>query len=185
MIVEATITNLQPCENYFAKLAICSETPHRAIVTSSYGNIFRVTGPLCGEFTGHRWFPITKPVTRNFDVLFDLRLNKRLSKQSRRRWFETPSRSLWRDCNGNPVLYRLGPGAVVGFIHDTENVIDKYHKLMFDRFNAKQIKLSRVFHFVFHCNRNRNHMCSTLLVHNNINLQIWNHGHSNREPNDT
>ena len=24
------------------------------------GNIFRVTGPLCGEFTGHRWIPITK-----------------------------------------------------------------------------------------------------------------------------
>ena len=30
---------------------------------------------------------------------FDLRLNKRLSKQWRRRWFETPSRSLWRHCN--------------------------------------------------------------------------------------
>ena len=24
------------------------------------GNIFRVTGPLCGEFTGHRWIPHTK-----------------------------------------------------------------------------------------------------------------------------
>ena len=24
-------------------------------MTSSNGNIFRVTGPLCGEFTGHRW----------------------------------------------------------------------------------------------------------------------------------
>ena len=23
-------------------------------------NIFRVTGPLCGEFTGHRWIPRTK-----------------------------------------------------------------------------------------------------------------------------
>ena len=23
-------------------------------------NIFRVTGPLCGEFTGHRWIPLTK-----------------------------------------------------------------------------------------------------------------------------
>ena len=27
---------------------------------SSNGNIFRVTGPLCGEFTGHRWIPHTK-----------------------------------------------------------------------------------------------------------------------------
>ena len=25
--------------------------------TSSNGNIFRVAGPLCGEFTGHRWIP--------------------------------------------------------------------------------------------------------------------------------
>ena len=44
-------------------------------------------------------FPLLRPVTRSFDVFFDLRLNKRLSKQSRRRWFETPSRSLWRHCN--------------------------------------------------------------------------------------
>ena len=29
-------------------------------VTSSNGNIFRVAGPLCGEFTGHRWIPLTK-----------------------------------------------------------------------------------------------------------------------------
>ena len=35
-----------------------------------------------------------------FDVFFDLGLNKRCSKQSRCRWFETPSRSLWRHCNG-------------------------------------------------------------------------------------
>ena len=26
-----------------------------SMMTSSNGNIFRVTGPLCGEFTGHRW----------------------------------------------------------------------------------------------------------------------------------
>ena len=34
-----------------------------------------------------------------FGVFFDLPLNKRFSKQSRRRWFQTPSRSLWRNCN--------------------------------------------------------------------------------------
>ena len=28
--------------------------------TSSNGNIFHVTGHLCGEFTGHRWIPRTK-----------------------------------------------------------------------------------------------------------------------------
>ena len=30
------------------------------MMTSSNGNIFRVTGPLWGEFTGHRWIPLTK-----------------------------------------------------------------------------------------------------------------------------
>ena len=44
-------------------------------------------------------FPSQRPVTRSFDVFFDLRLNKRLGKQSRRRWFKTPSGSLWRHCN--------------------------------------------------------------------------------------
>ena len=44
-------------------------------------------------------FPSQRPVTRSFDVFFDLRLNIRFSKQSRRRWFETPSRPLWHHCN--------------------------------------------------------------------------------------
>ena len=36
-------------------------------------------------------FPLQRPVTWSFDALFDLCLNKRSCKQSRRRWFETPS----------------------------------------------------------------------------------------------
>ena len=52
----------------------------------------------------HKW-----PVTRSFDVFFDMRLNTRLSKQSRRRWFETPSRSLWRHCNEGPVMPKPFP----------------------------------------------------------------------------
>ena len=35
----------------------------------------------------------------NFDVFFDLCLNKRSSKHSRPRWFETPSHPLWCHCN--------------------------------------------------------------------------------------
>ena len=45
-------------------------------MTSSNRNIFRVTDPLCGEFTGDMWIPLTKA---SFDVFFDLRLNNRLS----------------------------------------------------------------------------------------------------------
>ena len=55
--------------------------------------------PLCGDFTGPGAFPAQRPVTRSFDVFFDLGLNERLSKQPRGWWFETPSWSLWRQCN--------------------------------------------------------------------------------------
>ena len=49
--------------------------------------------PATGEF------PSQRPVTRCFEVFFDLRLNNQLSKQLRRRWFETQSRLLWHHCN--------------------------------------------------------------------------------------
>ena len=49
------------------------------MMTSSNGYIFRVTGPLCGEFTGPGDFPTQRRVTRSFEVFFDLRLNKMLS----------------------------------------------------------------------------------------------------------
>ena len=39
---------------------VCDLLPILFMMTSSNGNIFRVTGPLCGEFTGHRWIPLTK-----------------------------------------------------------------------------------------------------------------------------
>ena len=49
--------------------------------------------PFPGEF------PKQRPVTRSFDVFFDLRLNKLLSKQSWGWWLETLSCPLWRHCN--------------------------------------------------------------------------------------
>ena len=49
--------------------------------------------PVTGEF------PAQRPVTRGFDVFFDLRLNERLSKQSWSWWFEMPSCQLWRHSN--------------------------------------------------------------------------------------
>ena len=65
------------------------------MMTSSNGNISRITGPLCGEFTGHRWFPGKKAS----DAELWCSLYKWLSKQSWGWWIETPSRSLWRHCN--------------------------------------------------------------------------------------
>ena len=70
-------------------------------MTSSNGSI-----PLyCPFVTGHVEFPSQRPVARNFDVFLDLRMNKRLSKQWRRRWFETPLHSLWRHCKGRPLWF--------------------------------------------------------------------------------
>ena len=95
------------------------------MITSWHGNISLITGPSWGESTGHRsswWrhqmetfsallticagnspvpgeFPTQRPVSRSFDIFFDLSLNKRLSKQSWGWWFETLSRPLWRHCN--------------------------------------------------------------------------------------
>ena len=75
--------------------------PEYSMMTSSNGNIFRVTGlcarnsPVTGEFLAQR------PVTQSFDGFFDLRLNKQLNKQLWGWWFETLTRSLWRHCNAD------------------------------------------------------------------------------------
>ena len=60
---------------------------------STYLAICAGNSPVPGEF------PSQRPVTRSFDVFFDLRLNKRLSKQSWGWWFGTLLCPLWRHCN--------------------------------------------------------------------------------------
>ena len=77
------------------------------MMTSWNGNIFHVTGHMCGEFTGPPVnSPPQRPVMRSFDVFFDLRLIKRLRKQSWGWWFEMLSRPLWRYCNDwNDITY--------------------------------------------------------------------------------
>ena len=78
-----------------------------ALLAISAGN-----SPVSGEF------PAQRPVTRSFDVFFDLRLNKRLSKQSWGWWFETLSRPIWRHRNGNRNFARVTALSVTG---DTES----------------------------------------------------------------
>ena len=121
------------------------------MMTSSNGNIFRVTGPLCEKFIGPGEFPTQKPVTRSFDVFFDLRLNKRLSKQLWGWWFETPLCSLWRHCDAQdhccyqsglsslwlrnmhsesapPVCVAVGTSALIGHSDD-----DRRYRLVYSR----------------------------------------------------
>ena len=66
---------------------------HQMETFSAFVAICPGYSPVTGEFLAQR------PLTRSFDVFFDLRLNKLLSKQSWGWWFETPSRPLWRHCN--------------------------------------------------------------------------------------
>ena len=66
------------------------------MMTSSNENIIRVTGLCAGYSPVTDEFSPQRPVTWSFDDFFDLGLNKRQSKKTRRRWFETPSHTVWR-----------------------------------------------------------------------------------------
>ena len=71
----------------------------RNMMTSS-NRIFSALLAICAgnsPVTGE--YPAQRPMTRSFGVFFDMRLNKRLSKQWWSWCFETPSRPLWRHCN--------------------------------------------------------------------------------------
>ena len=58
------------------------------MMTSLNGNISALLAHCKGNPPVTGGFHLQRPVTRNFDVFFDVRLNKRLSKRSRRQWFE-------------------------------------------------------------------------------------------------
>ena len=45
--------------HYINKTLLLASDKNR-MMTSSNGNLFRITGPLSGESTGHRWIPLTK-----------------------------------------------------------------------------------------------------------------------------
>ena len=67
------------------------------VMTSSNGNIFRVTGHLCGEFTGPRWIPHTK--ASDAELWCFLWSVSEQTEQSWGWWFDTLSHPLWRHHN--------------------------------------------------------------------------------------
>ena len=69
--------------------------------------LYAGNSPVPGEF------PTQRPVTRSFDVYFDLRPNRRLSKQSWGWWFETASWPLWRHRNGEWISLKIESNAVI------------------------------------------------------------------------
>ena len=92
----------------------CNDTGKHGSWTWRYQmETFSALLPICmgnSPITGE--FPSQRPVTRSFEIFFGLRLNKRLNKQSRVWWYETASRSLWRQCNNDLTDYVLNPGHI-------------------------------------------------------------------------
>ena len=85
---------------------------------------FSVLLALCaGNSPGTGEFPAQRSVTRSFDVFFDLRLNKRLSKQPWGWWFEPPSCPLWRHCNG-PIGDRWTLLQIFQVMASSKNYVD-------------------------------------------------------------
>ena len=86
-------------------MAVLTDVPNAAVLchheTSSSGNISALLAICAGNSPVNGEFPSQRPVTRSFDVFFDLRPNKRLSKQWWGWWYETPPRKLWRHCNAS------------------------------------------------------------------------------------
>ena len=73
---------------------------HPIMMTSSNGTFSPLLALCAGNSPVTGELPSQRPVTQSFDVFFYLRMNKGLRKQPRNQWFDMPSRSLWRHCNG-------------------------------------------------------------------------------------
>ena len=94
-------------------------------------------------------FLLQRPVTRSFDVFFDLRLNRRLTKQSWRRWLGTSSRSLWHHYNDTISLINRQAGGQD--LMKSWNLVS--HECLCDASLTRPRPVLRlVFHCSFRCN---------------------------------
>ena len=159
------------------------------MMTSSNGNIFRELDLCEGNPQVTSGFLLQCSVTRSFDAFFDLRLNKRLSKQSRRRWFETTSHLLWRHYN-DTFAYGISHQWSVDILiclqqhwmaHDAG--IFASHSIHYIRYLIKKSRqilesrrfLSMLFFFIFveMCYVSRQHCYWTRLLNFKSDAGIW------------
>ena len=120
-------------ETFSALLALCA------------GN-----SPVTGEFSAQR------PLTRSFDDFFDLRPNKRFSKQSWSWRFETPLLSLWRHWNDSTYWLRFGI-----FLFQSDTMTSVTNIGVCPRCNVQRL-----------CNQ-LTHRCVSLLDHHCFMWWIW------------
>ena len=116
--------------------------------TALLSRIFDTNTPVCTHDDVIKWkplprhwpfvvtgeFPTRRPVTRSFDVFFDLCVNERLSKESWGWWIETPSRPLWRHSN---AILRYFIGSVIRLT----SIWDGEHRLRFSAWHVNLLTL--------------------------------------------
>ena len=102
--VKVIVTYIDETRTWWSlRLQIRSWWRHQMGTFSALLALCAGNSPVTGEFSSQR------PMTQSFDVFFNLCLSKRLSKQWRRRWFETPPCLSWRHCNVDHIhAYKVG-----------------------------------------------------------------------------
>ena len=124
--------------------------------------------PVTGEF------PAQRPVTRSFNVFVDLRLNKRLSKQSWGWWFETPSCSFWRYCNGVIIwLLRCQRNKIENM---GKGIVRMHQELEFKPKSVKHTKNVRVFMEYIYTRCSMGYHKNSFVRHSNLTY----HSHTNK-----
>ena len=97
---------------------------HQMETFSSLLALCERNSPVTGEF------PSQRPVAQSFEVFFDLLQNKGMCKESRRRWFEMPLRSLRCHCNKVPLWICIAKPCLKSSI-TMETMVEFYSQLCF------------------------------------------------------
>ena len=131
-------------------------------MTSSNGNILRVSGLLWWNSLVTGEFHLQRPVMRSFDVFFDLCLDKRLSKQLRR--VETTFHSLWRHCNVLHSLYHSPTFTLISITYAFNTRLSQsFIPTKLDPFTWPSINIDSISHR--YTNNVDNHYTHSLLPH--------------------
>ena len=131
------------------------------MMTSANEDIFRVTGLLWRESTGHRWIPITKVSDVEFDALFIYAPEQMVKQTIKTLVIWDAWRPLWRNCNDElietvfeyniiPVSFETGVTYPLSYI----NSIFPLSMITQDQSNqsARQsVNLAYVYTYCYHC----------------------------------
>ena len=105
---------------FSATTSILNSVSLLIMMTLSNGNISALLVLCAGNSAVTGEFPSQRLLSRSFHLFFDPRLNKRLSKQSRRRRLETLSRSLCVTL----IMYRK---SFASFLNESTRYVNRIH----------------------------------------------------------